>query len=365
MISTAAIADRLAAAAAPFEAWLGEVQANDLLALVRAELGHEAILDGFQPHGPHGHRSRAVGRTPILHVVSGNTPHAGLQSLLRGLLVGAHNLCKLPAGAPGPALAAFRAGLPPPLAARVELSETLPAAWLDRAGAVVVFGSDETILTLHRRLRPDQAFIPHGHRVSLGVVLDDPGGASWAEAARAVSLFDQRGCLSPHLLFVRGDARAYAAGLAGEMDRFNQHTPRGTLPAGESAAIRAWRDDWRFRAANAPDDYALWHSAGSTAWTVLYDGVDTAFTASSLNRVVHVKPLPADLRAALGPARPFLSTVGLWPAGRAETEWLASLDLGASRFCPLAAMQRPPLTWHQDGAPPLAALVRWIDLEAV
>ena len=39
------------------------------------------------------------------------------------------------------------------------------------------------------------------------------------------------------------------------------------------------------------------------------------------------------------------------------------MDLGASRYCPLGAMQQPPLTWHQDGAPPLGALVRWIDLE--
>ena len=364
MISTAAIAENLAAAAAPFEEWLGKVRANDLLALVRAELGHEAILDDFQPHGPDGHRARAVGRSPILHVVSGNTPHAGLQSLLRGLLVGAHNLCKLPASALVPEVAAFRAGLAPPLAARVELSERLPDVWLDRAEAVVVFGSDETILALHRRLRPDQAFIPHGHRVSFAVVLDDPGGASWAEAARAVSLFDQRGCLSPHLLYVRGDARAYAEGLAGEMDRFNRHTPRGALTAGESAALRAWRDDWRFRAANAPDRFALWLSAGSTAWTVFYDAVDSAFAPSLLNRAVHVRPLPADLRAAVAGVRPFLSTVGSWPAGRAELEWLASLDLGASRYCPLGAMQQPPLTWHQDGAPPLAALVRWIDLEA-
>ena len=363
MTSTAQTAAHLTVAAAPFEELLGVIDPGNLVALVRAELGHAAILDGFQPHGPDGHLARATGRTPVLRVVSGNTPHAGLQSLLRGLLVGAHNLCKLPAGGLLPELAAFRAGLPPHLAARVELSESLPDAWLDRAEAVVVFGSDATVAALHRRLRPGQAFVPHGHRVSLAVVLDDPAGMSWPDAARAVSLFDQRGCLSPHLIYVRGDARAYAGGLAVEMDRFNRHTPRAALSAAEAAAIRALRDDWQFRAANEPDDFALWQSAGSTAWTVLYDGADAGFTASPLHRAVYVKRLPADLRAALAVVRPFLSTVGMWPAERGQAEWLASLDLGASRYCPLAAMQRPPLTWHQDGAPPLAALVRWTDLE--
>ena len=363
MTSTAETAASLAAAARPFEDLLGDIQPDGLLALVRAELGHAAVLDGFQPHGPDGHLARATARSPLLHVVSGNTPHAGLQSLLRGLLVGAHNFCKLPSGGLLPELAAFRAGLPPHLAARVELSEALPDAWLDRAGAVIVFGSDEAVAAIHRRLRPDQAFIPHGHRVSLAVVLDDPAGASWPDAARAVSLFDQRGCLSPHLIYVRGDARAYAQGLSVHLERFNRHTPRGTLGAGESASLQGLRDDWRFRAANEPDRYALWHSVGSTAWTVLYDGADAAFTASPLNRAVYVKPLPGDLRAALASVRPFLSTVGMWPSGRAPMEWVDSMDLGASRYCPLGAMQQPPLTWHQDGAPPLGALVRWIDLE--
>ena len=364
MISTAETAAHLAAAAAPFGDLLGVIRPADLLGLVGAELGHAAILDGFQPHGSDGQLARATGRSPLLHVISGNTPHAGLQSLLRGLLVGAHNFCKLPSGGLLPELAAFRAGLPPHLAARVELAEALPAAWLDRAEAVIVFGSDETVASLHRRLRPDQTFIPHGHRVSLAVVLDDPAGDSWPDAARAVSLFDQRGCLSPHLIYVRGDACGYAQGLAGEMERFERHTPRAALSAGEAATIRALRDDWRFRAANEPTHRALWHSAGSTAWTVLYDGADGSFTASPLNRTVYVKPLPGDLRAALAGVRPFLSTVGLWSSsGRGDAEWLASLDLGASRYCPLGAMQRPPLTWHQDGAPPLGALVRWTDLE--
>ena len=360
---TAAVAGALATAAVPFRDLLGTIRADELLALVRTELGHERILDGFQPHGPDDHLALARAREPILHVISGNTPHAGLQSLIRGLLVGAHNLCKLPGGYVLPELPAFRAALPPWLARRVEFSETLPDAWLARAGTVIVFGSDDTVDALHRRLRPDQAFVAHGHRVSLALILDDPGGESLPAAARAVSLFDQRGCLSPHVLYVRGEALRYAAGLAGEMARFNAHTPRVALSPAEAAPIMSLREEWRFRAANDPAGHALWHSQGSTAWTVLYDGLDPAFTASPLQRAVYVKPLPDDLPAALATVRPFVSTVGLWPARTEDAAALAALDLGASRFCPLDRMQLPPLTWHQDGSPPLSALVRWIDFE--
>ena len=358
---TAERARHLAAAAVPFRELLGPVAPDDLLGLVRAELGHEDILDGFQPHGRH--LARAVAPEVILHVVSGNTPHAGLQSLLRGLLLGSHNLCKRPAGNLVPELAAFRDALPPELAARVELSETLPDAWLERADAAVVFGSDETVALLRRRFPPERTFLAHGHRVSLGLILDDADGRSADAAARAVSLFDQQGCLSPQGFYVRGDARAYAARLAAALARRHATHPRAALPPGASAALAAWREEWRFRTANDPEHHALWASEGSTAWSVLYDGADPGFTPSPLYRTVVVKPLPADLRAALGPVRPYLSAVGLWPATRPWADWLAAQHLGVSRLCPLEAMQTPPLTWHQDGLPPLAALVRWVDFE--
>ncbi len=365
-LATAERARHLAAAIAPFRDLLGRITADDLLALVRTELGHEGSLDGFQPHG--GHRARAVAPGTILHVVSGNTPHAGLQSLLRGLLLGSHNLCKLPSGGLVPELAAFRTHLPPHLADAVELSDTLPDAWLERADAVIVFGSDATVAELRRRARPGRTFVAHGHRVSLGVIFDDPGARSTDAAAWAVSLFDQQGCLSPQGFYVREapslSAREYAGHLAAAMARHHAIHPRAALPTGDSAALAAWREEWRFRAANDPARYTLWTSPGSTAWSVLYDGADPAFTPSPLNRTVIVKPLPADLCAALAPVRPFLSAVGLWPSTREHADWLTTQAVGASRLCPLDRMQMPPLTWHQDGVSPLASLVRWVDFEA-
>ncbi len=365
MPTTAERAARLAAAAAPFREWLGDITADGLLTLVRAGLGHPAILDGFQPHGEH--LARAVAPGAILHVISGNTPHAGLQSLLRGLLLGSRNLCKVPAGNLVPELAAFCAHLPPDLAATVELSETLPDAWLADADAIIVFGSDATVAELHRRACPDQIFVAHGHRLSLAIIFEDDPTQPPQAAARAVSLFDQRGCLSPHVLYVRENgpltARSYAERLAAALARYHEPLTHPPLPPEESAGLFAFRQEWRFRCANDPARHALWTSERANVWTVVYDGKDPAFTVSPLGRTVFVKPLPADLRAALAPVRPYLSAIGLWPATREHAAWVAAQDTGASRLCPLDRMQTPPLTWHQDGAPPLAALVRWIDFE--
>lgn len=359
-MTTAARAAALAAATRPFAESLGEITADDLLELVRVELGHAAILDDFQLRG--NHLSRAMAPREILHVLSANTPHAGLQTLLRGLLLGSQNRCKLPTGGL-PEVVAFCAALPPELAARAECAETLPPEWVTSADALVVFGGDDTIAHFHRLARPDQIFCGHGHRVSLGIVLGDlPGSVS--AAARDASLFDQRGCLSPHGFYVRGESHAYAASLASAMAAFNSGHPRRPLAAAGSAPIRAVREDYRFRAAN-DNRYALWQSddGRSTDWTVIHDAANPAFTHSPLDRVVFVKPLPVDVESAFADVLPQLGAVGYWPRGLESARWVAEHVAGAARICPLGEMQRPPLTWHQDGAPVLSSLVRWVDLE--
>ncbi len=360
-LDTAGRAQALAAVATRFPL-LGEIRADDLLELVRLELGHAEILDGFRPYG--AHLAQAIPAAKILHIVSGNTPHAALQSLLRGLLLGAHNRVKLPsAGLREVDL--FLAELPAELRALVDTSTSLPDEWLRAADAVVVFGNDETIASVRKRAPTSVAFQAHGHRVSLGVVFDDPHCASVDAAARDVSLYDQQGCLSPHDLYVREDgngfARTYAARLAEAMARFDRTTPRRPLSLGENAAIADLRASYEFRSASDVQTQ-IWSSEASTDWTVIYEE-DAWFATSPLNRVVFVKPLPGNFADAIAPVRPWLGAIGIWPATADNAERVAGL--GASRICALGRMQFPPFTWHAEGLPNLGSLVRWVDFEPV
>ncbi len=348
-------ATHLAAAAARFP-WLGETSATDLLALLTAELGDPQMLENFRWHG--AHLSRAVAPPVLLHIISGNTPAAGLQSLIRGLLLGSHNLCKLPSSGL-PEVAQFRELLPPALSARVEVSSHLHAEWLERADAIVVFGNDDTIRQFRALVRPDQAFVAHGHKLSLGIVFDDPKFASVRGAARDASLFDQLGCLSPHVFYVANDPFSYAVQLAGEMEIFEAKEPRRMLELAEANAIRSLRAELAFRAAN-DKSLALFQSTGTTAWTVVYDA-SPGFPRSPLNRFIYVKPMPADLAAELAPVRRHLGAIGMWPATIEHARELATH--GANRLCPIGRMQLPPWTWHQDGQPALTPLVRWVDFE--
>lgn len=354
-MNTAQRATALAEAAQRFP-FLGEVTAAGFLTLVAAELGDAGCLDDFRPHGTH--LTRAMAPETILHIISRNTPAAGLQTLIRGLLLGSHNLCKLPAGGL-PELTEFRSALTPELAAKVEFSEELPDAWMEKADTIVVFGRDEVISEFRRRSRPHQIVIAHGHKLSFGVIFDDPRLESCAAAARDASVFDQKGCLSPLIFYVKGDSRIYATRLAIEMERYNNLNPRAPLPPSESNSIRAAREDLQFRMANG-EPISVWASAGSTAWTVAFDATPD-FPHSPLNRFIFVKPLREDFATMLRKERPYLSTAGIFPAtlenARQAAEW------GFTRVCPIGRMQLPPLTWHHDGQPVLAPLVRWVDCE--
>lgn len=343
------IATEIAKAAAPFG-----VRAEDLLEMVRAELGN--ALDEFVVHGKN--RTRAFGPSVLLHILSGNTPNAALQSIVRGLLLRSHNLCKLPSSGL-PEIEAFHKRLPASLGRKIEFSHALPDSWMAQADAIVVFGDDSTIEHFRKRTRANQRFIGHGHKVSFGIIFEDPAFSSVAAAAADASLFDQQGCLSPHLFYVGDNPRGYAAALAREMEAFDKHTPRRALLAGEAAAIAALREEFAFGIANG-SSAQLYASRGSSAWTVIFDP-DPRFRPSCLNRVVYIKPFPQDWQSALEPVKDHLSTIGFWPPDSSHAELLTIL--GATRFCPVGKMQAPPWTWHQDGIAPLSSLVRWVDFE--
>ncbi|HVB82498.1 MAG TPA: acyl-CoA reductase, partial [Candidatus Binataceae bacterium] len=187
--------------------------------------------------------------------------------------------------------------------------------------------------------------------------------------ARDVTLFEQRGCLSPHQVFVLGDAgeaRGFAARLARALERLAHRLPApARLPLGDAATIRALRERARWRAlAERPElEVALWEgdrtglSSGMT-WTVIYDGAAT-FCASPGYRTVFVSALETDdeLGERLGAAAGRLEAFALAapPGARARLE--ADLrGLGVSYVCEPGRMQSPPLDWPHGGGAMLKLL---------
>ena len=342
-----------------FTKLIGRLSEADLSDWLAAELGRPDALDAFDTHG--NIRSKAVAPETILHIVSGNTPHAALQSLFRGLIIGSQNAIKLPSNGI-PELHSWIESLPDELRQTITLIDEPSDSDWNSADTIIAIGSDSTIASIQQRILPHQSFIPHGHKVSIGIVAETSAEAATL-AAKDVSLFDQHGCLSLHAIYVDESdghsSKDFAQQLAKAMAEFSTHTPPQTQSLSEAGAIHNFRETTRFLAANT-DTTELLESKDSLDWTVVYQQ-DPTLHLSCLGRCVTVSPLPDPLNLdTLGPEARHLSTIALHPFEQNTAESISHLP--AHRICPLGQSQQPSLFWHHDGFAPLASLIKWKDI---
>ncbi len=334
--------------------WLSDLTPENIRRWIALELG--GYLSDGEPQSYGNQHCLAVPLRPILHVVSGNTPHAGLQSLVRGVIVGATNWMKLP-----------REGLPEvdnfvralPSALRPELATEMPPAWTEEAEAIVVFGSDETVQEFSRRVLPFQRFLAHGHKISLGLIWGRCDSQIAEGIARDVFPFDQLGCLSPQFFYVAGDSVEFASQLAMRLEERPRKPEASARGSGIAGALRSFREEWKFRAATEPGVF-VWESLGNLDWVVIHDPTP-GLVANPLHATIFIKPMPSEPELALAPIRRLISAIGLSPVNP-ESAALA-IRCGAQRICQIGQMQHPPLTWHHDGWPTLGSFVRYVDVE--
>lgn len=273
----------------------------------------------------------------IIHIISGNTPHAAFQTLLNGILLGAQNLLKLPSQT----LLDFE--VPDPLQAFVEVSRELPEHWIPMADAMVVFGSDNTIRHFQSLCPLEIPFIGHGHRIGIAII-DEPTPKAAQLAARDIGLFNQSGCLSLQTIYLK-DPCAFGPLLAEAMTNFEEQNPRGPLSLSEAGAITNLREETRYLIAQDPTSHALWHSPHSTAWTIIFEN-DSRLALSPGNRTIFLRPMPNDFSKFS-----HLSGIALHPYEERP-------NLPSPRIFPLGKAQFPPALWPHDGILPLASLVR-------
>jgi len=362
----------------------GSITRETLQDWIEQDLGHLRRLDDFCATGPErssSRRSRVSGPPTLAHVTAGNIPAAAVLSMVAGLMVRSAQFVKCARGsALVPRLFAHSLReVDPHHGACIEVAEwpgrrtDLLEALIEPAECVTATGSDRTVRDIRNSCPVDKRFIGHPHRVSFAFLSAQALGHGSAKSiagavAVDVAAWNQRGCLSPHGVYVEEggevSAESFAAHLAESLQTLEQSMPRGEVSDGVAATIRARRGFYEVRAAHSSET-KLWQSRGSTAWTVVYEA-DPRFQVSCLDRFVYVKGVPT-LEAALQGAdsvRRQVSTVAL-AAPIAETTRLASrlAEWGASRVCPAGSMQRPPASWRHDGRPVLSDLVRWTDLE--
>ena len=355
--------------------WTGE----RLSELLKRELGVPEVLDGFQRLDS-GRIVRAAGPVLSLHVGAGTVPGVSVSSLIRALLVKSAVLLKPGKGDVAlPVLfARALAEEDPRLAAGLAVAYwpggASPAETLALASAevVVAYGSSESVTALRDRTPVTARFVPYHHRVSLGMVgrealAADLASQTAAAAAAAVSMFDQRGCVSPHVLYAeRGGVvspEAWAAVLAEAMADIEAGLPAGHLTPDEASALHQLRGAAELEEASGSGSRVYRGDTGS--WTVIYQE-SPAFTLSCQNRVVYVKPVShlEEVPELLRDLRRVLQTVALTGSGDRRGHLATALGrAGVTRVTSFEAAPWPPPWWHHDGSSVFDGLIRWIDLE--
>lgn len=164
-------------------------------------------------------------------------------------------------------------------------------------------------------------------------------------AARALALdaaaFDQRGCLSPRVALVQGDAasaRAFAVALHVELEALDVRVPRGTLDPDERADAVRWRDATVFAG-------ELWSGTGHAVGLLPFAPAGVALALPPTGRHVLVVAVAnlAEARRVIAPLAPLIVTVGTDDVARAATVTPAH-----ARTAELGRMQRPALDGPVD-----------------
>ena len=231
----------------PRMARLSPAMIDAVLPLAAAGLDENAMT-----HLAKQERTGKRGRARLVaHVLASNVPALALPAIALGCLAGVATLVKSGRAdrLSAPAFHDALEGVDPALAATVVTTywpggtDDLERVVVDRAAVLVASGHDETMAALGTRA--GNRLLPHGERISVAVVgVDATEGPHAAEVARRiatdVALYEQRGCLSPHAVYVQGDADAFAARLADALSAVAAELPAAPASVEERAAIRTF-----------------------------------------------------------------------------------------------------------------------------
>jgi hypothetical protein len=308
-------------------------------------------------------------------ILPGNLPGAGLHEIAAALLAGCAVMLKTATAEPVffTDFARTLAEVDASLGARIAVFNwgreraDLTAAMRANCDRLVAFGDDATIA----ELAGQDGCAEFGARVS-GIVVtsgarhDRDDERLVDTIAREITVFEQRGCLSPHHVFIDEsegcDARDWARRLAIALDvlaRGPARPPR-TIALADAAAIRHVRETARWRALGG-HPIELWEGP-IPGWTVVYDR-NASFTISPGFRTVFVSPFvspffeAADLERRMAPVAGRVEAIGLASFGADDfSSRIVALHevierAGASWICEPGRMQAPPVDWlHGGGA---------------
>ena len=364
-----------------FSQYLQTFRALQLHRFIAEDFSNPKMLDEFQPRITGGW-TMAVGAELITHIWAGNVPGLPLWSLISGLLVKSGTIGKVSSAEPicASIFAKVLVDIEPRLAGCLSIiwwpNEDMNTAihLFQQSDIVLAYGGNMALAAVQAQVPVTTRFLPHGHKLSFGMVSAFAlsvvrAKRLAAQAALDIVRYEQQGCYSPQMFYVERGAQVspqeFAQTLCGEMATLAHKYPRTSLSIEEALHIASWRELHEFAMLQSPAVKVLGDK--KDAFVVVYSDVPVSLNPSPLNRCVTVVAVDSllDVMPLLKDQRSYLQTVGL----ATDPKTLLALgdalaQAGVTRICAIGEMTSPAAGWHHDGRFSLADLVNMVDIEA-
>ena len=364
-----------------FSQYLQTFRALQLHRFIAEDFANPKILDEFQPRITGGW-TKAVGAELITHIWAGNVPGLPLWSLISGLLVKAGTIGKVSSAEP------ICASIFTKVLVEVEprFTDCLSIIWwpnedariashlFQQSDSVLAYGGNMALAAVQAQVPVTTRFLPHGHKLSFGMVSKSALSVVRAkhvaaQAALDIVRYEQQGCYSPQMFYVERGAQVnpeeFAQALCAEMAALAHKYPRAAMSLEEASNIASWRQSHEFAMLQTSSTQVLGDK--KDPFVVVYSDTPVSLNPSPLNRCVTVVALDSllDVMPLLKDQRPYLQTVGL----ATDPETLLQLgdalaQAGVTRMCAMGEMTSPAAGWHHDGRFSLSDLVSMVDIEA-
>ena len=206
---------------------------------------------------------------------------------------------------------------------------------------VHVYGGNATVATLRSGVPAGVRVRSHGHGFGM-VWVEQPDDAAARAIAEDVIDFDQRGCLSPRIVFAREKAAELAVALSTALGALTKNLSPAPLTDDERVALVRFREGSHF--------VGVVHRGPEH--TVVLAGDDTPIFLAPTGRNVLVFPAdsPTSVARKLGPLAVAVTSVGT-DVGERTAALVIALGVPHARIAALGAMQTPPLDGPVDLRP--------------
>ncbi|MBI1925490.1 hypothetical protein HYR99_14710 [Candidatus Poribacteria bacterium] len=331
---------------------------------LETDLGDPYLLDEWRPSQAVYRHAQPRGK--VLHVMVGNVPMAALFTIVRSVLTKNLTIAKLPMRDLITSLYFVLTCLDVdknhPVSRSLSVlywegGSDIENQFLELADVVCVWGQQEAVENIRRKLKYGQEFIEFGPKRGIHLLGRDTPDWNYAamKAAYDISIYDQEACFCPQFAFVEGDPSPFVKYLCSWLDHYLQALPKGF----ESEDVRAHISSARLEA--KLNGYRV-YTPKDTAWTVVVTDGPTQIPEHPLSRTLYVFPVQ-DLRESFAWITNDIQTATIHPFSRAF-ELADELTLhGVDRIVEVGRAGRPRPGFTHDGMLPMSRLVRLITIE--